>query len=366
MNKRDAYLWLKNISGITSKTIEKIEKSVDNIDDLMDFSDKEIYNLENLNLNIKENIVKCKSHSYLDNIKEQLYLKSVKYICIEDDNYPEKLKYIYNAPKLLYYKGDIAIANKDLNIAVVGSRKCTQYGKNCAKDISSKLANLGITIVSGLALGIDSYSHVGCIEGNGKTIAVLGSSVDNPLPKQNIGISEKILENGGVLISEYNVNSRVFPSNFCQRNRIISGISDGVIVVEAANKSGALITVDYALEQGRNVFAIPGNITSEMSKGCHKIIKEGASLIENIDDILNEYNLISINSYKNGKNYDNINLNAEETIIINAIKKEGNLHIDKICDYTEIEIRKVNSILNKLKLSDLLVEMNNNIYSLNV
>lgn len=366
MEKRDTYLWLKNISGITNKTIENIEESVNNIEDLMDFSDKEIYNLKNLNLNVKENIVKYKSHSYLDNIKEELYRRSVKYISIKDSDYPKNLKHIHNAPKVLFYKGDIAIANSLLNISIVGSRKCTSYGRACAQNVSRDLSNLGITITSGLAIGVDSYAHRGCVEANGKTIAVLGSSVDNPQPKQNIGLSEKILENGGLLISEYNINSSVFASNFSARNRIISGISDGVIVVEAARKSGALITVEYALEQGKSVFAIPGNINSEMSKGCHKIIKEGAILLEDIEDTLREYNISSININKNGKNYDNISLSAEDIQIIEAIKSQGSLHIDGICDYTGMKIKKVNVILNKLALQDFVAEMNNKIYSLNV
>lgn len=366
MNKNEAYLWLKNIGGISTKTIEKIEDEIENIEELIYLSDKEIYNLKNINLNIKENIVKYKSHSYLDSIKEKLYKKSIKYICINDNEYPNNLKEIYNAPKLLYYKGDMSILKDTLNIAIVGSRKCSTYGKNCTKILSSELSNNGINIISGLAIGVDSYSHIGCMEGRAKTIAVLGSSVDNPLPKQNINLSEKILENGGLLISEYNVNSSVIPSNFCNRNRIISGISDGVVVVEAAVKSGALITVEFALDHGKNVFAVPGNITSQMSKGCHKIIKEGAKLIESIEDILIEYNINSINNDKIGKNYDNISLSAESIVIMDAIKTEGSLHIDGICDYTGIEIKKVNSILSNLELNDLVVEMNNKVYSLNV
>lgn len=204
------------------------------------------------------------------------------------------------------------------------------------------------------------------MSGKSKTIAVLGSGVDNPLPKQNLHLSNKILENGGLLLSEYNINSTVAPYHFSNRNRIISGLSDGVVVVEAAIKSGALITVDFALEHGKNVFAIPGNINSQMSRGCHKIIKEGAKLIENIDDILNEYNIFNIIDKKINQKYDNISLNAKSKQIIEAIKREGNLHIDSICDYTGIEIKYVNSIINELVLNELVVEMNNKTHSLNV
>ncbi|RDY28790.1 DNA-protecting protein DprA [Romboutsia weinsteinii] len=366
MESKDIYLWLKSMTGMTNRVIENIAKNIGDIENLFDISDKEIYNLENINLNIKENIVKYKSHSYLDNIKEELYKKDVKYVSIADKDYPSNLKYIHNAPKLLFYKGNLSIASSDLKIAMVGSRKPTAYGINSAKTISKQLSNEGVNIISGLAIGIDSYSHEGCMLGNSKTIAVFGSSVDNPLPRKNVNLSNKILDNGGLILSEYNINSVVIPSNFPSRNRIISGISDGVIVVEAASKSGALITVEFALEQGKNVFAVPGNINSEMSRGCHKIIKEGAKLIENTEDILNEYNIISINSEEIGKNYDNIELNAQTIKIIEAIKHEGCVNIDSICDYTGLGIKSVNAILGELTLNDIVLELNNKTYSLNV
>lgn len=366
MERKDAYLWLKSISGISTKTIEKLKDEVGNIENLMDFSEKEIYTLENINLNIKENIVKYKSNSYLDKIKDILHKKDVQYICIDDDEYPYDLKNIYNPPLLLFYKGDLSIVNDNLNLAMVGSRKPTRYGVSCAKSISKQLSDIGINIISGLAIGIDSYCHIGCIDGKGKTIAVLGSSVDNPLPKQNLPLADKILEDGGLIVSEYSVNSAVIPSNFSNRNRIISGLSKGVIVVEAAQKSGALITVEFALDQGRNVFAVPGNINSQMSRGCHKVIKEGAKLIECLEDITSEYNISCIKRDKFGENYDNINLNEESVIIINTIKNNGVLQIDDICDYTGMEIKSVNTVLNELTLKDIVIEVSNNTYSLNV
>lgn len=366
MEKKDAYLWLNSINGVTNKTIDKIKDNNLNIEELIYFSDKEIYNLKNINLNIKENIVKYKSISYLDEIKEKNIKENINYICIEENDYPNNLKYVYDAPNILFYKGNINIINKNIGLAVVGSRKATKYGMSCATSISKGLSNIGINIISGLAFGIDSYAHMGCMEGCGKTIAVLGSSVNNVLPKKNIYLANKILENGGLIISDYNINSSVFPSNYVNRNRIISGISEGVIVVEAAKKSGALITAEFGLEQGKNIYAVPGNINSCMSKGCHQIIKEGAKLIDNIEDILNEYKIVNIKSRENLKKYDNMNLSKESTVIIDTIKKQGVLHIDEICDNTRMEIKSVNTILSELVLKDVLVEMNNKTYSLNV
>lgn len=366
MELKDAYLWLRNIDGVTDNVISKIEDSGVNISQLFYFSDKDIYDLQNINTNIKQNIVKYKSIEYFESIKNELDNKSINYVCINDKEYPNNLKNIYNPPNILFYKGDISILNKEINLAMVGCRKATDYGINCAKTISKQLSDLGINIVSGLAIGIDYYSHLGCLSGNAKTIAVLPSSVDNPLPKQNLKIAEKILEDGGLLLSQYLPKERVYPSNFCIRNRIISGISDGVIVVEAGEKSGALITVDCALEQGKNVFAIPGRINSYMSKGCHKIIKEGAKLIENIEDILNEYQISSIKYKENYKNYDNSELEEEHIRVIDVVKCKGVLHIDEICANTSMEIKKLNSILNELVLKDLLIESRNKTYSLNI
>ncbi|MGL5347464.1 MAG: DNA-processing protein DprA [Peptostreptococcaceae bacterium] len=366
MNRKDSYLWLNSIEGITNKVIDKIIDNGINLEELIYLNDKEILNLKNINLNIKENIVKYKSITYLNDIKDKLNKKSIEYICIDDKNYPNNLKHIHNAPKVLFYKGEIDILNKDINLAMVGARKSTDYGISCAKKISKSLSDVGINIVSGLALGIDYYSHVGALNGASKTIAVLGSSVNNPLPKQNLKLSEKILEDGGLILSEYNINDKIFPSNFSNRNRIISGISDGVIVVEAAEKSGALITVEFALEHGKNVFAVPGNINSYMSRGCHKIIKEGAKLIEDIDDILNEYN-INCTKYKEDlKKCDNIDLSEQQKRVIESIKNQGVLHIDEICANTRMEIKKVNSILNELVLRDFLIELRNKTYSLNI
>lgn len=365
MEKRDIYLWLKSIKGVTNNTIELIENNFLDIENLINASDKEIYDLKNINTNIKENIVKYKSLAYLDRIKENLYNKSIEYICSDDKNYPINLKYIYDAPKVLFYKGDINIANK-MSLAMVGSRKPTDYGIHCAKNISKKLSDAGINIISGLAVGIDSYCHLGAIEGSSKTISVFASSVDNPLPKSNIKLANKILDDGGLILSEYNIGENVYRSNFANRNRIMSGLSSGVIVVEAAEKSGSLITVEFALEQGKNVFAVPGNINSYMSKGCHKIIKEGAKLIDGIEDILNEYEITSINFKENWKNYDNMKLSKESIKVIEALKYKGVLHIDEICDNTRMEIKSVNTILSELVLNDVLIEMNNKKYSLNV
>ena len=364
MEKKDAYLSIKSIKGISTITLGKIIEEVGSVEEIINLKPKDIYNLKNISLNIKENLVKYIRHFNLNEIKENLYNNSIEYICIEDEEYPHKLRNIYNPPLVLFYRGNLSIINDTLNIAMVGSRKPTDYGIDCAKRISYELSEKNINIISGLALGIDSYCHKGCIKGKSKTIAVLASSLDNIIPRSNTYLANDILEDGGLLISEYNIGHIVTRGSFPCRNRILSGLSDGVVVVEAASKSGALITADLGLDQGKNVFAIPGNIQSEMSKGCHKIIKEGAKLIENTEDILEEYTNSSFNNEKNIIKYDIKKLSKESIKIIEEIKKCGILQINEICDNTDMDIKNVNSIINELLLKDLVVEMKNKMYSI--
>ena len=364
MDKKDIYLYIESIKGISTITLGKILEEVGSVEEIISLSEKDIYNLKNISLNIKENLVKYISRFNLDDAKEKLYKNSIQYICIEDKEYPENLRNIYSPPLLLFYKGDLSIINNNLNIAMVGSRKPTTYGMNCALRISYELSERNINIISGLALGIDSCCHRGCIKGKGKTIAVLASSLDNIRPSSNESLANDILYDGGLILSEYNVGHITTRGNFPCRNRIISGISDGIIVVEAGEKSGALITADLGLDQGKNIFAVPGDIGSDLSKGCHKIIKEGAKLIENIDDILNEYNNSSFNN-KNSIEYDIKDLSNEELKIIQVIKRQGMLQINEICDNTGIDIKNVNTIINELLLKDLVIEMNNKMFSVN-
>ncbi|MFA5069120.1 MAG: DNA-processing protein DprA [Candidatus Omnitrophota bacterium] len=210
----------------------------------------------------------------------------VEIIAINDNNYPENLKNIYDPPVILYVKGAISRCD-EISIAMVGSRRCTCYGMNMADEIARDLAAKGVTIVSGLARGIDTSAHKGALNGRGRTLAVLGSGLGNIYPPENLALSKDIADNGA-LISEFPMVTPPYRQNFPRRNRLISGISKAVVVVEAARKSGALITVDFALEQGRDVFAVPGMANRPSSRGANALIKQGAKLIDNAEDILEE------------------------------------------------------------------------------
>lgn len=216
-------------------------------------------------------------------------LKNIKKINIADEEYPESLKKIYQPPKSLYCKGNIALLKQKNILAIIGCRDYSEYGKKVAINFAYELSKRGIVIVSGGARGIDSFSHKGCIMAGKETIAVLGNGIDYIYPPENKKLEEEILKNNGLIISEYPLGIKPSKYTFPARNRIISGLSNGVLVVEAKEKSGSLITIDFALEQGKNVYAIPGDITRKNTIGTNEIIKQGAKLVNNINDILEDF-----------------------------------------------------------------------------
>ncbi len=207
-------------------------------------------------------------------------------IDLESKFYPERLKNIYNPPKQVYCLGNLDLLNYKETIAIIGSRNYSSYGKKAANDFSFNLAKNNFCVVSGLARGIDSFAHIAALNAKGKTIAVLGSGLDNIYPKENINLAKRIVENDGLIISEYELGSKPLKQHFPARNRIISGLSDGVLVIEATKNSGTNITVDFALEQGKDVFVVPGNIYSVTSDGTNFLIKEGAIPVVSYKNIL--------------------------------------------------------------------------------
>lgn len=210
----------------------------------------------------------------------------IKIIPYTSGEFPEALKKLYDAPLVLYVQGQIRKSDS-LAIAIVGARRATFYGRTQSESLAFGLASAGFTIVSGLARGVDEYAHKGALKANCRTIAVIGSGLCNPYPLENRDLVEPIAASGAVL-SEFPLDFPPLAQNFPRRNRLISGLSLGVIVVEAAQRSGAMITARWATEQGREVFAVPGRADSPMSRGCHKLIKDGAVLVQDVDDVINE------------------------------------------------------------------------------
>ena len=273
----------------------------------------------------------------------------VRIITFYDPAYPQMLKDIYDPPMILYVKGE-DIPSTTTFIAMVGSRNPTHYGTKAAEKIAQGLARRGIGVVSGMARGIDSSSHWGCLEGRGFTIAVLGTGIDVAYPASNKKLREHIIRKGA-LISEFSMGTPPAPVNFPIRNRIISGLSRGIVVVEATKKSGSLITASAALDQGREVFAVPGSIDSFKSTGCHFLIKQGAGLIENSDDILEQLGLNNpyvpkTDTFTQGTPPP---MDESHTKIYEVIG-DYPIHIDQIVRLTNLEPKKVSGILMRMEL----------------
>jgi len=287
-------------------------------------------------------------------------MDEIKFIKIEDKEYPEELEKIKDAPKVLYYKGILPSANEKC-IAIVGTRRYSPYGQQVALKISGELADAGITIVSGLAPGIDTFSHRAAVEKRKRTIAVLGTGLDEKsiYPQTNLDLSRKIIEHGGCLISELPEGTPGSKFSFPRRNRIISGLSSAVLVIEAKEKSGSLITADCAIKQNKKLFAVPGQIYSSNSAGPNGLIKNGAKLVENANDILQELGFENIGA-KNEIEAEN----NEEKLILDALQYEP-LHVDKIIEITKLNASAVATTLALMEISGKIRSLRANTYSLN-
>ncbi len=279
---------------------------------------------------------------------ERLAQENIKILIIDDPLYSKLLKETYDAPPLLYYKGNL---NNQTNfcLAVVGSRKYTTYGQQTTQFLINKLAQAGLTIVSGLALGIDALAHNATLEVGGQTIAVLGSGVNNQsiYPASNRYLAEKIIANNGLIISEFPYGAPPLRHHFPQRNRIIAGLSLGTLIIEAVEKSGALITAKYALEQNRDIFAVPGNIFSPNSQGTNKLIQSGAKLVMTAEEILETLSLENISNFI--ANQKIIPESPIEKQILENLTREQT-HINALARLTKLDTSTVNATLLTMEL----------------
>ena len=310
---------------------------------------KELSKIEGLGEKVVQEIRKGPLEKVVE--RELSLLREVggRVITLKDEEYPKRLRDIYDPPALLYVRGELK-KEDEFAISIVGSRKTTPYGRWFTEKVSQELARHGVTIVSGMARGIDSLAHWGAISGGGRTIAVLGCGVDVIYPSENRNLFAKIIDRGAIL-SEFPMGSPPEGGHFPRRNRIISGLSLGVVVVQASEKSGSLITAGYALEQGREVFAVPGNVGTESSRGTHRLIKEGAKLVESSEDILEEI----LPQWKGGREttpkveIPRPDLTEEEKVLYELLS-ETPLHIDVMIRESRMDPGKVSSLLLNLEL----------------
>ncbi len=278
----------------------------------------------------------------------------VKVIALCDPGYPPLLKAISRPPPLLYYRGTW-FEGEQPALAIVGSRRCTAYGREVTRRLAKELAVLGFTVVSGMALGVDTEAHRGALESGGRTIAVLGCGVDICYPSSAARLKAQIAV-GGVVTSEFPLGTAPLPQHFPQRNRIISGLSLGTVVVEAPAKSGALITANYACEQNREVFAVPGNVNSPYSRGCHRLIKEGACLVETVEDILAELTIGPVAVPLPDPATTKINLPPGEQEILNLIPYQP-VSLDWLVRESGLSVEQAGVLVLSLELKGFLRQL---------
>ncbi len=288
-------------------------------------------------------------------------MDDIQEIKISDEHYPAALKQISGAPKVLYYRGALPADNAPI-VAIVGTRRPSDYGQQATLQIAGELADAGITIISGMAPGIDTFAHKICVEKKRPTIAVLGTGLDEKsiYPQTNLVLSREIIAHGGCLISEFKPGTPGYPNNFRQRNRIVSALSLGVLVVEAKEKSGSLITAGFAKIQHKKLFALPGQIYMLNASGPNKLIKEGATLVESAKDILDVLEIAPKAFAKQTFAAEN----NQETLILQTLKEES-LYIDKIIEKTKLSPSQIATTLALMEISGKIRNLGGNVYSLN-
>lgn len=369
------WVWLSSLERISPKTRCQLARQFNNPEGLWNASEKEIREIPFINPAVMEDLLNKKKREEAGKKLAEVTELGIEVVTLDDDMYPAGLKNIYDPPLVLYVKGKLAGESAGA-IAIVGSRRATSYGRRVTEAISRGLAGLGITVVSGMARGIDSYAHIGALAAGGRTVAVLGCGLDIAYPRENAGLMERIAGCGAV-VSEYLPGVHPTPYSFPMRNRIISGMCEGVVVVEAGERSGSLITADFALQQGREVFAVPGNIDSINSIGTNRLIKEGAKMVTCIDDILEELRgFAGLKEHGNLRGENNnigdgdvpeggekrslsgrkkalmallAKLDGDEKKVVKCIVREP-LHIDAISRASGLSIQDVSSILLMLEL----------------
>ena len=294
--------------------------------------------------------------------REKVARLGVDFVTILDEDYPENLRHIDDRPVVLYYKGSLDSIRDSQSIAFVGARKCTDYGKWACKNLAGSIAQAGITTVSGLAYGIDAMCHKATLEVGGRTIGVIGCGIDQVYPKANKFLYEKI-EEEGLILSEFPLETPPIGYNFPRRNRIISGISLATVVIEAKEKSGTMITTRCALDQGKEVFAVPGNINSIYSKGTNKLIQDGSKLILSAEDILDELDYL-LDKKIEKRTIDYSALDKDEVSVVRYIENNPNASADSLALNLDLSIDVINFLLTSLELKNIIENIGNNEFTI--
>lgn len=363
------WLWMCNIPGIGAAKQKRLLDAYETAENVYKAGESELGNVYGITLQDAANICESRKEEKVRQLMCELEKKNIGFVHRESREYPANLKSIYDPPTGLYYRGKLPDSSI-FTVAVIGSRTCTSYGRQTAERLCREFSGMGIQVISGLAMGIDKAAHRGTLDGGGYTCGVLGCGVDICYPAVNIGIYYEICERGCVL-SEYTIGTKPFPWQFPMRNRIISGLADAVVVIEARKKSGSLITVDQALEQGKDVYVVPGRIGDEVSEGCNELIKNGAFVITESGDIIESVR-ISGKRTLIAKHKEKADYNSKINLSINSLATKKNMvysgldlfpkSLETIMSENGLDIGTVTEILLSLQLEGLVQEVSKNCY----
>lgn len=351
MTEREAYILFNMMEGIGPVRVRSLAEQLGSVAAVTEASEDQLLRGKGVGPELARSVLRQRES--LDPIAEQekADVLGLRLVTPADAEYPAPLREIYDPPLALYVKGTLEETDEQA-IALIGSRRTTHYGRQVADRLAFQLGQIGYTVISGLARGIDTAAHEGALKAGGRTFAVLGGAFDKLYPPENAALAERITEHGAVL-SEFPLGREPDRTTFPMRNRIVSGISLGVVVVEAGFKSGALHTADSALEQGRAVFAVPGRIDSSASRGAHQLLKNGARLVEDVDDILREFEFVVPPEKRQGElpleQRPEVQLSDEEQAVVKALW-QGEQDVDTITRETGIESARLSGLLIGLEM----------------
>jgi DNA processing protein len=356
------WLALTRIKGLGCISFKKLASHFADPTQALSATAAELSAIEGIDRNVVDGLLAFTQWDEVEQEVQRASQAGVKIIPFGSGIYPARLRSIADPPPCLYVKGEIR-QEDDKAVAVIGTRSASHYGRRVARDLCRGLASLGFTVISGMARGIDGVAHDAALNSGGRTIAVLGSGVDRAYPPEHQKLYHRISENGAV-ISELPLGAPPLAFNFPARNRLISGLSAGVVVVEATEKSGSLITAAIALEQGREVFAVPGEVGSSRSRGGHRLIRQGAKLVENVDDILEEIAPQLVAPNRQSAALRTLPVDAQpETRKIFDLLQERSLHIDEVIEASGFSTSRVSQILLELELQGFLRQLPGHRYS---
>ncbi len=355
--------WLRCIPGIGNKKQRKLVKYCGSAKEVYGLTERQLGHIPGIYTKDINAVAESKKNWDLEKETEVLEKSGVSMVAADEDAFPEKMKYLPDCPYVLFYKGQLPV-HGGKTAAIVGARACTSYGRAVALRLGEALARNGVGIVSGMAAGIDSFGHWGAIRGAGKTYAVLGCGADICYPKGGLELYQKILDTGGGILSEYLPGSAPDAARFPARNRLISALSDIVVVVEAKKKSGSLITADFALEQGKEIYAVPGRISDAASAGCNELIRQGAGIVSSEEELLLEFGILERENMVSVKKESEKRINTLEKaeLMVYSCFDLREKNLEELIQMTKIPPQNLADILVRLEAKGWIEEFCQNHY----